>query len=282
MNTNILSRVLAALCILLSAAPAAAQPQSPPATQAPPAAQALPAVAGGESYVLGVGDTIEVSILGRTDFNARARVANDGSVLLPYIGAVPAINRSAQQLAQEVRAALEGGGFFSRPEVRVEVVSVTSRYVTVLGNVSVPGLLPLERDYRLSEIMARVGGRAAGGADQVILTRASGTSQRYKIADLATGAGESDPIVNPGDKIYVPSAENEVFYLTGAVKSPGAYPITPDLTVRIALAKGGGVSDMGSEKRVKINRKGQDLKKVDLDATKVEPGDILKVGERLF
>jgi polysaccharide export outer membrane protein len=252
------------------------------AQPATPAVQQAVTPVAGDDFVLGVGDTIEVSVLGRSDFNTRARIGSDGKVLLPYIGAVPAAEKGAGQLAEEIRAALQRGDFFSQPSVRVDVVAVTSRYVTVLGSVGTPGLLPLDRQYRLSEILARVGGRADGGSDHLVLTRKDGQSQQYSLADLATGAGDKDPLVMSGDKIYIPAAENDVFYDVGQVRSPGAFPITPGKSLRLAIARAGGVGENGSEKKVKINRKGKEIKPTSLDATTVEPGDVITVGERLF
>ena len=55
----------------------------------------------------------------------------------------------------------------TRRIVEVEVVSYASRYVTVLGAVGSPGLIPMDRPYRLSEILARVGGARQDGADHV-------------------------------------------------------------------------------------------------------------------
>jgi polysaccharide export outer membrane protein len=237
---------------------------------------------GDRSYALGMGDVVDVSVVGRTDFNTRARIGSDGTIVLPLLGAVTAVEKTPSQLADEIRGGLERGGFFSAPVVRVEVVGFASRYVTVLGNVGNPGLLPLDRTYRLSEIMARVGGRASGGGDYVVLTRIDGTSKRYKISDLAVAIGDADPAVAAGDKIFIPAAENEVFYLTGAVKDPGMYQLNEGMTVRLAIARGGGVSDMGSEGKVKITRKGKQLKGVKLDETVIEAGDIIKIGERLF
>lgn len=273
--------------------PGATQPTEPAA----PAASTLPAPAaavpsatataagpssGDRSYILGVGDAIEVSVLGRTDFNTRARVGTDGSVILPLLGAVQAINRSPGQLADEVRLALEKGGYYSQPAVRIDVVGVASRFITILGSIGSPGLMALDRQYHLSEVVARAGGRTGSGADYVLLTRGNAAPLKFKIADLATGSGDKDPVVESGDRIYVPPAENEVFYITGAVKAPGAYPAAADLTVRIALARAGGLGDTGSEGKISINRKGTQMKGVKPDTTKVEPGDIITVGEKLF
>ena len=283
-----LSIVLGAFLALFGGLVAFAQPA---ATPAPVLAAAIPApgppggeqrTSGDRSYILGMGDIIDVAVLGGGDYNTRGRIGSDGAVLLPLLGAVQATGRSPGQLADEVRTALQKGGYFPNPLVRIDVITVASRFVTVLGFVTTPGLIPLDREYHLSEIVARVGGRSGGGADFAILSRQGVPAARYSFADLATADREKDPLVVPGDKIYVPAIETEVFYLSGQVKAPGAYPITAGLTVRQALARGGGVGDNGNEKGAKIIRKGVPVKGVKLDETIVESGDVVTIGERMF
>jgi polysaccharide export outer membrane protein len=239
-------------------------------------------LSGDRQYTLGVGDVIEIAVVGRSDFNGRVRIGSDGAVLLPFLGAVPASDRTPGQLSDEIRTALAKGGYFSDPVVRIDVVAVASRYVTILGAVGTPGLMPLDRRYRLSEILARSGGKSEMGVDYVVLTTESGGSKQYKMSDLATGNIEQDPYVSSGDKIYVPAAKAEVFYINGQVTTPGSFPVTEGMTVRMALAVAGGLTEQGSDKKVKVNRKGVNLKGVQLDKTVVEPSDILTVGERLF
>jgi polysaccharide export outer membrane protein len=262
----------------------AGSPESASTSTARLGGEAMPAmnVAVDPDYTLGVGDTIQVAVVGRSDFDGPVRVGPDGSVLLPMLGAVPAVNRTPIKLAEQIRVALEKGGYFSKPVVRVDVVGVASRYVTVLGAVAAPGLMPLDRRYRLSEVVARAGGSASASVSYVVLTPANGTSKQYKIAELATGSGDQDPYVANGDKIYVPAAEAQVFYVTGQVKNPGSYPVTEGMTVRMALARAGGLTETGSDKKVKLTRKGKEQNRVREDETVVEAADILDVGERLF
>jgi polysaccharide export outer membrane protein len=279
--------------LLGSFAPAYAQPTQPatatPGVEAPkPApgaaadATATPsAVTVDQAFILGVGDVVDVGVIGRNDFNTRARISTEGTVILPMLGRVKALGLTTSELAQQTQDALAKGGFYSNPVVRVEVTGVASRYATVLGNVTTPGLLPLDRTYHLSDIIARVGAHTGEGSGFVVLTRADGSSKKYSMEDLATGGGGADPLVQPGDKIYVPSVQSEVFYISGQVRAPGSFPMKKDLTVREAIAKGGGLTDMGSEKKVKLFRKNVEVKGVKLD-TPIEPGDIVQVGERLF
>lgn len=267
--------------ILASAAAGSALAQQP----AEPASSVNAPVGGAPvdiSYILGAGDVVDIGLVGRSDFGSRARVNTDGMILLPYVGSIKAEGRTVLEFADDVRQALIKGGFFSDPVVRADVIGVASRYVTVLGAVGSPGLMPLDRNYRLSEVLAKVGGRTGGGAEYVLLTRAAGGEpQRYAITDLASGGGDKDPLVATGDKIFIPSIENEVFYISGQVNSPGSFPVSSGLTFRMAIAKGGGVGENGSEKKLKVVRKGEKLKQVKIDDP-VQAGDIITIGERLF
>ncbi len=232
-----------------------------------------------QTYILGPADVIEVSVLGRSEYTTRARISEDGMIQLQYLGAVNAANKTAAQLGDQIASSLEKGGYFAHPIVRVDVVSYASRYVTVLGGFGTPGLVPVDRAYHLSEIVARVGGVREGGADYVILRPQHGAERRILISTLATGDAADDPLVAPGDKIYSPPAE--VIYVTGQVKSPGAFGIMADMTLRMALSRAGGLTDSGSDKKITITRKGQKLTRVDLDS-RIQAGDVILVGERLF
>lgn len=293
-----LRTLTAAILLLGSVAPALAQPAEPaapaspaplnsaplnppPTTEAAPDTANPPAVTVDQTFILGVGDVVDIGVLGRSEFNTRARVSPEGTIILPLLGRVKVEGLTTSQLAQQIQDSLSKGGFYSNPVVRVDVTGVASRYATVLGNVASPGLLPLDRTYHLSDVIARVGAHTGEGSSFVVLTRADGTSNKYSMEDLATGAGAGDPLVKPGDKIYVPAATAEVFYISGQVKNPGSFPVSKDLTVREAIAKGGGLTEMGSEKKIKLFRKNQEVKGVKLD-TPLQPGDIVQVGERLF
>ena len=268
----------------------AATPQRPATSQPTPTgqsattrpgaspAQAVQTAKNDDGYVLGPEDVIEVEVLGRSDFRVRSRIGADGIIQLPFIGPFPAANKNVRQVGDEVRAALERGGFFANPIMRVEIVSYASRYVTVLGSVVTPGLVPVDRSYRLSEILARGGGVRENGADYVILRPEKGPEQRRSIKELATGDPAQDPFVSPGDKIYSPQAE--IFYISGQVRAPGAYPVASDMTLRMALAKGGGLTELGSERAIKVTR-GAKAQKLGMNE-KILPGDVVVVGERLF
>jgi polysaccharide biosynthesis/export protein len=229
-------------------------------------------------YVLGPGDVIEVSVLGQPEFTTRSRVRADGTIVLPFVGSTPISGDTSVSFAKRVGAALKAGGFYASPIVNVEIASYASRYVIVLGAVAQPGLQPVDRSYRVSEIIARAGGIRADGAEFVMVRRATGEELKLPFEKLATGADADDPVVAPGDKVYVPAAET--YYIYGQINAPGVYPVRDQMTLRKAMARGGGLTALGSQKRITVFRQGK-KQVLGLDEP-IMPDDVIVVGERVF
>ncbi len=266
--------------VVVPPATAAPAPVVAPVTTAAPVAPNASGVTLGEGYVLGPGDTVDVAVIGRADYQARVQVQVDGTIQLPLINDVMAANRTVLQLRSDIKAKLVAGGFFTdTAAVAVSVASYASRYVTVLGEVGTPGLLPIERTYRLSEVLARVGGARPTASDDIILTRADGTSMTLNLVQVATGNDAQNPVINPGDRIFIAVAPQ--FYIYGQVNAPGSYRIDRGMSLRMALARGGGLTAQGSERRIKLIRNGEELRHVDPNAP-IQPGDTIVVGERFF
>ncbi len=232
-----------------------------------------------DGYVLGPGDTLEIAVLGREDYRARIQVQVDGTIQLPLINDVQVANRTVLQIRDLVKQRLTAGGYFTDPAVSVMVVSYASRYVNVLGEVSTPGNVPIDRSYQLSDILARVGGTTANAADTITVTREDGQSASYDIRQVATGTADSNPTINPGDRVFVDMAPQ--FYISGQINSPGVYRLVKGMTLRMALARGGGVAQQGSSRRISVYRDGVEMKKFDPNGL-IMPDDNIFVEERFF
>ena len=285
---NRICRIMTAFMTVVGAymlAPVAANAQAAPA--APPVPAAAPAAAKDganavsltEGYVLGPSDVIEVQVLGRDEFKPRVQVQVDGTVQLPFLGTMTASGKTVLQFGNEVKQALKNGGYYADPVVTITVASYASRYVVVLGEVAQPGLVTVDRSYRASEILARVGGLRESAVDVLTVTRSSGEELSLNVKAIATGGPQEDPIINPGDKIYV--AKAPTFYVYGQIGAPGNYKIDRGMTMRQAIARAGGLTPLGSEGRIKVIRDGTEIRKFKLDQ-ELKDGDVVVVGEKFF
>jgi polysaccharide export outer membrane protein len=277
--------VLALLtAFLLTLSPAAiaqpVPPSAPPVAAPAPATPTAPVANPDKDYVIGPDDVIEVDLLGQPDFKTRARIKGDGTMPLPFLGSVEARGQTPISLKRVIEGRLKAGGYYANPIINVEIVSYASRYVIVLGEFAAAGLQPVDRPYRVSEILARAGGVRESGAEYIVLTRSGDTKEmRLPLDKLATGSEADDPFVEAGDKLFVPKAET--YYIYGQVNAPGVYPIKEEMTLRMVIARSGGLTPMGSEKRVKLFHKGEEIKKIAMERI-IQGGDVIVIGERFF
>jgi polysaccharide export outer membrane protein len=85
-------------------------------------------------------------------------------------------------------------------------------------------------------------------------------------------------------KVSVEVLNYRPFYIIGEVNKPGEYPFENGLNVLGAIALAGGYTYRANDNDVYVRRAGRD-KEEELPAsanTKVYPGDIIRIAERLF
>lgn len=243
----------------------------------PATAQTTPDRAAERGYVLGPSDAITVVVYGQPEFNVQTRVKPNGEITVPLVGDIRAAGTTVVTLAAQLSKALVAGNYLRNPIVNVEITDFASKYVRMAGYVTTPGLVPLDRPYTALDALLRAGGAREGGANHVLLRR-GGREQRLEIEALSRG-GTGDPVLEPGDTLYVPRAE--LYYLYGQVNRPGAFPLQPGMTLRQAIAIAGGVTALGTDKRITLHRGGTREADGKLEEA-IREGDVFFVRERLF
>jgi polysaccharide export outer membrane protein len=237
---------------------------------------------------LGPGDTVNIQVYGQNDMTTTAYVADDGTISVPLAGAVQIGGLSPSEGAQRIEKSLKDKGILLDPHVTLTVTLSRSQRVSVLGQVAKPGQYPIEANTSIFDLLALAGGALDTGSDVIYVMRAdaSGAIQRYPI-NLKGFADNRNSIPNQalkgGDEIFVPRAEQ--FYIYGEVTAPNKYRVEPDMTVIQAIARAGGVTLRGSERRVEIKRLISDGKYVTMKAKLsdlVKPDDVIRVKESIF
>jgi polysaccharide export outer membrane protein len=243
-------------------------------------AQAGPAAAqeaGG--YRLGPDDAIQVVVYGQPEASIATRVKSDGSIVMPFIGTVQVSGLTNIALARLITERMVSGGYLRQPVVNVEITQYVSRAVNVAGRVTSPGIIPLDRPYRALEALLKAGWIRDNGASYVYLRRPGQAEMRLAAEDLVRGQPEKDPLLQPGDTLFVPDADQ--FYIYGQINRSGSYPVLPGMTVQQAIAIAGGVTATGSTGKVGLVRGG--AREVSADLTQeIRKDDVLIVKERLF
>ena len=212
-------------------------------------------------YQIGNGDSIRVQVFQNPDLTVETRVTENGTISYPLVGTVRVGGLTIPAAEQAIAKALSEGGFIQKPQVNITLLANRGNQVAVLGQVGRPGRYPLETfNTRLSEMMAIAGGIAPSGGEIIILTGTRDGKPFRKEIDLASmylnNDFKDDIIVAGGDEIYV--HRQPMYYIYGEVQRAGAYRVERGMTIRQALAQGGGPTLRGTERRLKLHRRGAD------------------------
>jgi polysaccharide biosynthesis/export protein len=240
-------------------------------------------------YVLGTGDVIRVTVYQNADLTLETRVSEAGIISYPLLGTVRVGGLSVTEVEKRIADGLRTGNFVRQPQVTVLVVQVRGNQVSVLGQVNRPGRFPLEvADTRLTDVLALAGGVATVGAD-IVTVAGTRNGQPFKAEiDLARaiGAGNrqgGDIQILNGDVVWVDRAPTVFIY--GEVQRPGALRLERGMTVMQALATGGGLTLRGTEKGMRVHRRGGDGKIQVIQPSmddQLRDGDVVYVRESLF
>ncbi|NTV70823.1 MAG: polysaccharide export protein EpsE [Azonexaceae bacterium] len=240
-------------------------------------------------YRLGAGDAIKISVFQNPDLTVETRVAESGSVTYPLIGAVQLGGLSIADAELAIASKLREGGFVQKPQVNILLMQFKGNQVSVLGMVNRPGRYPIETgNTRLTDMLATAGGAIpSGGADVIILSGIrDGKAFRQEIdipAMFIGGNTDLDIPVAGGDIIYVHRAP--VFYIYGEVQRGGSYRLERNMSVLQGLAQGAGLTVRGTERGLRIHRRGPDGKVQIISPEKselIQPDDVLYVQESFF
>jgi len=252
------------------------------------AAASLCANAQQPEYQLGAGDNIRIVVFQNPDLTLETRVTENGTISYPLVGIVKVGGLTIPAAEQVIAKALKDGNFIQQPQVSIALLQNRGNQVSVLGAVNRGGRFPLETfGTRISEMIAIAGGIASTGADVAILTGTREGRPLRKEIDLPgmflTGDLKDDIVVAAGDVIYV--HRQPIFYIYGEVQRSGSYRVERGMTVRQALAQGGGPSARGTERGIRIYRRGADGRIEDLRPDLADPvlaDDVLYIPESLF
>jgi polysaccharide export outer membrane protein len=236
-------------------------------------------------YQLGIGDIVTVSVYREPDLSGDFPVLQDGAILMPLIGAVPAAGTDVSDLAVRIRTMLSD--YLVDPQVRAGVKEYQSQFVVITGAVAVASRVALRPGMTLKAVLSEAG-VALGGGQSAILTRTGGDAIELSIADLDR---PDAPLPRDGDVLTI--QDPDTFFVSGEVRRPGRYSFVPGLTLQQALVLAEGLTEWASKKGIRIQRQADgetvdevvNLQKIQdrkIPDPELRPGDLIVVRRRIM
>jgi polysaccharide biosynthesis/export protein len=221
-------------------------------------------------YRIGPKDLVEIKVFEVPDLNVSVRVSDEGTILLPLIGAVAVEGLSEGEAAERLRALLEAK-YVQRASVTVQVREFRSRPLVVMGAVRSPGYLSVAGRFTLLEALTASGGLTdqSGGTVLVLRRAENGLSDQVSIStdDLTVRA---DPDANipifANDLINVMAAVPVTVFFLGEAAHVGAVEFKSNdrISLLTAVARAGGLSDRAS-RMLRIKRREAGGREVELE-----------------
>lgn len=145
-----------------------------------------------QSYTLGAGDRIKVTVFGHPDLSGEFEVDGTGLIAMPLIKEVEATDLTARQLEARIADHLEPD-YLRNPRVSVEVLSYRPFYI--IGEIKEPGSYPYVSGMTAWNAVALAGGFTYRAKTGYVLLRRGGRDDAQQVP--------LDSQVQPGDVIEV-------------------------------------------------------------------------------
>lgn len=194
-----------------------------------------------DTYVLGEGDEVHISIFGSSQTEIHQRVDADGSIQPAGASKIFLKGLTMAQARAAIRTRLASHYSFREDQIAVTITTARTVMVSIYGEVGVQGGFTLSALNSAFNALAAAGGPSAIGSVRNVQLSRGGKNSRL---DLYAYMTRSNPAFNydlqNGDVLYVPVAQ-KIVRVTGAVNRPMRYEMVEGEGIRELVEYAGGL-----------------------------------------
>ena len=242
-----------------------------------------------ETYILGPGDKIGLSIITSSNMAYILTIIPSGALWIPDIGPIHISGNNIPDAEIKVAKYIHENRF-KTADISLVLLNIRQFKIQVIGAVNTPGFINVSSIERLTDAIRKLGGlHKLADEDNISIQRVNSgefncSLKSYQLnGDLA-----NNPILKEGDVIRVAynseyseelkasiTHKQSLVFVTGFVLRPSGHKFLPGYTVNDYIAMSGGATDFGSLKNLSINRNGELLSMENLNY--LEPGDEINI-----
>jgi len=251
------------------------------------------AIGSASDYVIGDGDSLQISVWGEPELSATVIVRPDGKITLPAVGDITASGYQPTELAGKITEKLRK--IMKKPIVTVTVTGITNNRIYVFGGGVPSGVYNLPGRTSLLRFLCRLGSFEHADLERAYVVR-EGRKLDVNFYDLfIKGDISRDVMLKAEDIIYIPDNELNKIYVIGAVKEPKYVFYRENMRVLDAILEAGGFTKFAKKNDVLVLRKNDGRMETIVVKTKdlmnegelneniaLKPGDFVVVKESIF
>ena len=194
-----------------------------------------------DSYVLGEGDEVHISIFGQSQTEIHQRIEADGSIQPAGSSKIFLKGMTMAQARKAIQSKLASHYSFREDQIAVTITTARTVQVSIYGEVGVQGGFTLSALNSVFNALAAAGGPSEMGSVREIQLSRGGKNTKL---DLYTYMTKPDSKIQydiqNGDVIFVPIAQN-VVSISGAVNRPMRYEMVKGEGLKELIQYAGGL-----------------------------------------
>jgi polysaccharide export outer membrane protein len=206
-----------------------------------------------DSYLLGVGDQLQIIMVGHENATYQVSVDRDGRIILLNLPPVTAAGRTLGEVRAELTSRVASQ--FLGTKTYVSVAGIRQISVLVTGDVNVPGMRTLTSlNTALDALMLSGGVKKTGSLRAIYILRRGRRIPLDLYSIIARGVSGPVGALAEGDRIVVPPIGNTVA-VTGLVLHPGIFELSPGASrvgAHALMTIAGGEEIAGAKRLTKL------------------------------
>lgn len=211
-----------------------------------------------DTYVLGYGDEIHVSIFGKSQTEIHQRIGADGSIQPAGSSKIFLKGMTLGQARDAIINKLSTHYSFSRDQIAVTITTARTVQVSIYGEVGVQGGFTLSALNTAFNALAAAGGPTAIGSVRNIQRARGGKTDRLDLYKYMKGnIKDVNFDLQNGDVLFVPTA-NSIVKIEGAVRRPMRYEMVEGEGLTDLIEYAGGLTDNAYPDFIQVERREND------------------------
>ena len=242
-----------------------------------------------ETYILGPGDKIGLSIITSSNMAYILTITPSGKLWIPDIGPIHISGNNIPDAEIKVAKYIHENRF-KTADISLVLLNIRQFKIQVIGAVNSPGIINVSSIERLTDAIRKLGGlHKLADEDNISIQRVNSGEIICSLKSFQlNGDLANNPILKEGDVIHVTynseyseelkasiTHKQSLVFVTGFVLRPSGHQFMPGYSVNDYIAMSGGVTDFGSLKKLSINRNGELLSMESINY--LEPGDQINI-----
>lgn len=238
-----------------------------------------------DSYVLGEGDEVHISIFGSSQTEIHQRIGADGSIQPAGASKIFLKGLTLAQAREAIRTKLSSHFSFRQDQIAVTISTARTLQVSIYGEVAVAGGFTVSALNTAFNALAAAGGPTPKGSIRNIQQLRDGKTHTLDLyAFIMNPDIKTRYDLQNGDVLYVPVADR-IVYIDGAVNRPMRYEMVKGETLKDLFNYAGGLTFDATE-FVQIERhENGEVRFLEYELDKVTDGSLvveLQDGDSVF